>query len=366
MMQPHRFISHYLAPNPSAEKLSAFLDENSLQYAKAQILCLVVSGMLCVALSINLFEQNSQGLSWPLFAMCLLMIPNFFLLVITKSGFFPLLNTSLLLMGLGLYLILVRSMPDGSSLLWFLLLPPMFMFCVGLRLGSILFVCFLFLLGLFFCTPLDRYLVHDFPISLRLRCLASMAGSYIFALLAELMRYNTYKALRQAASLLEHHALTDPLTGLGNRRDFQNYFQANQAQAARLNREFSVALVDIDFFKTVNDNHGHEVGDHVLCHLTAVLSKHLRGGDRLFRWGGEEFVILMPETPLWEARKIAERLREAMEHAAYVMEDKTSINLTISIGLCSGSPFDNIETYLRGADENLYKAKNSGRNQVQG
>ena len=207
-------------------------------------------------------------------------------------------------------------------------------------------------------------MAHEYSIYFRTRFLASMFGTFIFSWLAEYVRLNTQRAFMQAARMLERHALTDPLTALGNRRDFQNYVAINQAQS-RLDRDFSIAIIDIDFFKKINDTYGHIVGDVVLCHIAAVLASQLRIADRLFRWGGEEFVILMPETAGNEARAVAERLRIAVERTPYIL-DGVPISLTVSIGLHSGNQTKSIDSHMAVADENLYKAKKMGRNQTQG
>ena len=129
---------------------------------------------------------------------------------------------------------------------------------------------------------------------------------------------------------------------------------------------FSIAMVDLDFFKQVNDSFGHAVGDQVLCHVGSLLAAYLRASDRIFRWGGEEFVILMPDTKAADAFSIMERLRHEVEITPFITEDGQLINMTISIGLHSGALSDNVDSLITAADTQLYLAKRSGRNQVKG
>lgn len=269
-------------------------------------------------------------------------------------------------MGLGGVLLCYKGAQDGGSLLWFLLLPPMLMFCVGLRLGTVLFLCFYLFLLLVTLTPLDRLLTYDLSWPFRWRFLASVFGIFIFSWLAEYTRSQTRRALVQAVQMLEHNSLTDPLTSLGNRRDFQNYFMVNQAQLQRSNRMFSIAMVDLDFFKAINDTFGHTMGDQVLCHISSLLAAYLRASDRIFRWGGEEFVILLPDTSAADARTIMERLRHEVEISPFITKDGRLINMTISIGLHSGTLSGSVDKHIAAADEKLYLAKRSGRNQIQG
>ena len=287
-------------------------------------------------------------------------------MLITKKGSIALIGNSVMLIFLGMFLLCFQGAPDGSSLFWFLLLPPLLMFCVGLLPGTILFLGFYLLLMVLLLTPLDSLLAHDISKPLRWRLLASMLGIFIFSWLAEYIRTQMRNALIQSVKMLEHSALTDPLTSLGNRRDFQNYFTVNQAQLKRSSRMFSIATVDLDFFKQVNDSFGHAVGDQVLCHVGSLLAAYLRASDRIFRWGGEEFVILMPDTKAADAFSIMERLRHEVEITPFITEDGQLINMTISIGLHSGALSDNVDSLITEADTQLYLAKRSGRNQVKG
>lgn len=170
--------------------------------------------------------------------------------------------------------------------------------------------------------------------------------------------------LDEAKMQLTHLANMDPLTNVFNRRYFINYAQT-ELERCRDGREFSILLIDVDHFKKVNDTHGHIIGDQVLNGAVAICARVLRAHDIMARLGGEEFIILLPDTPLELAYDIAERLRAAMEYAP-IGTDCGFINITVSIGISSYSPKEaiSLQELIRHADHAMYKAKDAGRNQV--
>ena len=174
---------------------------------------------------------------------------------------------------------------------------------------------------------------------------------------------NTEQKMNEAQ--LERLARTDVRTSLSNRRDFYERAQQEVARAKRSGKAFSLMLLDVDFFKKINDQYGHAGGDEVLRRLSRVLSDLLREVDTPARLGGEEFVVLMPETPLEGARLVAERVRAGMEATVVELGDGRFIRFTVSIGLAQWADGeDDIDVPLHRADEALYRAKAGGRNQV--
>lgn len=174
---------------------------------------------------------------------------------------------------------------------------------------------------------------------------------------------NTEQKMNEAQ--LERLARTDVLTSLSNRRDFYERAQQEVARAKRSGKAFSLMLLDVDYFKKINDQYGHAGGDEVLRRLSRVLTELLREVDSPARLGGEEFVVLMPETPLEGARTVAERVRARMQEAVVELGDGRLIRFTVSIGLAQwADDEDGIDVPLHRADEALYRAKAGGRNQV--
>ncbi|NNM52780.1 MAG: GGDEF domain-containing protein [Pseudomonadales bacterium] len=162
----------------------------------------------------------------------------------------------------------------------------------------------------------------------------------------------------QYAEALEQ-AMSDGLTGLGNRRAMNQALNRCIRSSHRYERVSSLLMLDIDHFKNINDKHGHAMGDHVLTVLAQTLHSALRLTDQAFRYGGEEFIILLPEASMTGARIVAERLRQAIDGM-----DIQGIFPTVSIGLACLRPDDNLNTWLNRTDQALYQAKRQGRNRI--
>lgn len=156
-------------------------------------------------------------------------------------------------------------------------------------------------------------------------------------------------------------ALRDPLTGFGNRLALEQSVNRELALAKRTGQALSLLMVDIDHFKSVNDLYGHAVGDSALKSIANLLDQHLRASDALFRYGGEEFLILLPHTPAEQALRVAERLRLAIDQQPIVMPE-LSLKLSISLGCATLNPDETAEALQNRADAALYKAKQQGRN----
>lgn len=184
------------------------------------------------------------------------------------------------------------------------------------------------------------------------------------AFLRALLDRMTREDLSAANDKLQALAHIDPLTGVGNRRDFETRAQRELARAQRHQRAVSLLTFDVDHFKRINDTHGHDVGDEVLRVLAGVAQQELREQDLLARFGGEEFVALLPDTTLDEALVVAERLR-SMLGACRVPTADDEIRFTVSVGVAqlADGPSD-LAALLKAADRALYQAKQKGRNQV--
>jgi two-component system cell cycle response regulator len=172
--------------------------------------------------------------------------------------------------------------------------------------------------------------------------------------------------LRDNVQLSMEMAITDALTGLYNRRYMETHLTMLVDQAAARGKALSLLLLDIDHFKAINDTYGHDVGDDVLREFATRLRKTTRGIDLACRYGGEEFVIVMPETDIAVAEAVAERIRRRIANEPFsIREGAAAIEVTLSIGLAAlGPPGDIGGTLLKRADQALYRAKRDGRNRV--
>ncbi len=168
-------------------------------------------------------------------------------------------------------------------------------------------------------------------------------------------------ALQTTLAREQELARTDPLTGIDNRRNLIDRAKHELDIAARYRQPLSVILFDLDHFKSINDTFGHTVGDHILQRITQFASAQLRSADVIGRYGGEEFIILMPMTKPEQAFSLAERIREDV--AAYSMPTpKGEVSVTLSIGIVELSPVESVEEVFHRADEAMYAAKQAGRN----
>lgn len=174
-------------------------------------------------------------------------------------------------------------------------------------------------------------------------------------------RIRNHIALRTALSELQHLAARDQLTALYNRRKLDESFEFEVARAERYNRPLSVILFDIDHFKVINDTHGHQAGDAALAGTGQWLQTALRTSDIPGRWGGEEFLVICPETGLETAAQLAERLRQDYAVQTFFKDQ----SLTASFGAAAHRKGRAAKDILLHADEALYRAKNGGRNRVE-
>lgn len=168
---------------------------------------------------------------------------------------------------------------------------------------------------------------------------------------------------------LKKIGLTDPLTGVNNRRFFDQRLEEEIIRSQRTQTALACLFVDLDKFKPINDTHGHQVGDLVLAQTAALIRQQLRVTDVLGRYGGEEFSILLAETGLEEAREIAERIRSAVASHDFTLADGNILRVTLSIGISCyqgnpGTVQECGEQLVRAADAAVYQAKDSGRNRV--
>ncbi len=181
----------------------------------------------------------------------------------------------------------------------------------------------------------------------------------------QIRRKRYTERLRDNVQMSIEAAITDGLTGLHNRRYMESHLRKLVEQAASRGKQLAVLVLDIDYFKSINDNYGHDCGDDVLREFATRVRKSIRGIDLACRMGGEEFVVVMPETDMAVAATVAERLRRRIAAEPFPIEQgKIMIDVTISIGIATLETQDNAAQILKRADQALYRAKRDGRNRV--
>lgn len=175
-------------------------------------------------------------------------------------------------------------------------------------------------------------------------------------------KLDVIKKINFMYSQTRYLSLTDALTGLYNRRHFNAELEREFMRSKRYGGNLCIAIIDIDFFKKINDTYGHLCGDYVLKEVAYLILENFRKTDMVFRYGGEEFVVIMTETSLENSLIPLERLRKTIENNNFIYKGK-KITVTISIGVETNQT-DTTDEFLNNADKALYQAKQNGRNQT--
>ncbi len=213
----------------------------------------------------------------------------------------------------------------------------------------------------------DLYIIAAFiPVSLLLISVGTQYSQQKYKLTKLVKQQaNLYSKLSKAHTELELVATTDELTRLANRREMNNRLTYEFDRIKRSKEPLSVLIMDLDNFKSVNDRYGHSFGDFILKEFADVLKNNLRSTDYIARWGGEEFLVLMPNTNGQQAKYKAEELARKVREREFTQEDQ-SVTITVSGGVAEVNANLSIEELINLADSYLYKAKSAGRNRVFG
>ncbi|GAB4542089.1 MAG: diguanylate cyclase [Thermodesulfovibrionia bacterium] len=208
----------------------------------------------------------------------------------------------------------------------------------------------------------DDYLPKPFDeAELNARIYAAMRTK---ALQDELKQRN--KQLEELTKRLELMAITDHLTGIYNRRHFEKIIETEFAKVLRYNLSLSCLMIDIDHFKGINDRYGHDAGDYVLKKVSELVSLSLREVDVLARWGGEEFIVLLPNTTKDDAKRVADRiLKTISDYKFNILPMDERVTVSIGVASVEDERVDKWERLIKVADDALYKAKTMGRNRVE-
>lgn len=259
--------------------------------------------------------------------------------------------------------LIVTGGESNTGPLWFYVFPPLLFYLTDLKTGTavLLFCCLLAVVVFQF--PQLPLVTAEYTTDFKIRFFATLTFESIFCFVLEASRLKARNELMNLARAHEHAARTDDLTGLSNRRDMQHRLNMEYSRYQRSGHHFSIALIDLDLFKRINDDYGHDAGDDVLRRFAALMQGIIRQTDVAARWGGEEFLILLPDTSLLQALTLAERLRSEVASTGFTFGGQP-LPITISAGICSIAKAGSIDELLKQADIHLYSAKEDGRNRI--
>lgn len=323
------------------------------------------NGLACALLLV--FGTVALRANYPVVAFVTLLhatICSINLLLLKTTGRLRLVRYGFLGGILMLYTFLIASGGiDQTGPMWAYPLAAATIFLQGARRGLWLIALMLAIAVLVFFGPLAITGMAVYALDFKIRFLSSFGALALFAGLHEYARARNQAQLLHVSAQLDRLSHTDQLTALPNRRYMANRLEAENSRYDRHRRAYSIVFADIDHFKSINDRFGHQVGDAALRAVAQTLRGQLRCADEICRWGGEEFLLLLPETDTVRAIDVAEKLRAAIANLE-VPHGDTLLHLSMSFGVHTVDGAQPIDTLIDLADQKLYLAKQRGRNRV--
>ncbi|AQQ69119.1 GGDEF domain-containing protein [Microbulbifer agarilyticus] len=275
----------------------------------------------------------------------------------------PMLVGALLLV-LFFYLLLSGGV-NNTGLMWAVMLVPGFINLYGYKWGTVTLAGVGATTGLILFYPDFPGLLAEYDTAHRARFIAVFGALTALTAILDSSRHQTQQMLHKLTAELENHASTDALTGLANRREAYRAIDEMERRNRELAGRYTVLIGDLDSFKAINDTYGHCFGDRILQDVAQTLQDNTRADDVVARWGGEEFLILLPNTDVQGGGILAEKLRHKVEALSAQYEE--DVKISISFGVAEGgsnAKQSGQSQLLAEADSRLYRAKDSGRNQV--
>ncbi|BFM18409.1 GGDEF domain-containing protein [Maricurvus nonylphenolicus] len=266
------------------------------------------------------------------------------------------------LYSLMIYLVYAGGVANTGPL-WVFIVAPVSMFIQGLKRGLIGLSIFSLIIVLIMFVPGEFFSNESYEPEFKLRFILSFLTVIFLSACYEYSREKSQNHTLQLSKQYEQLALTDQLTQLANRRGAFNKIEIEQARMARSKEPLSLILCDVDHFKKINDDYGHLTGDAVLIKLAERFKSLVRGQDMVARWGGEEFLFILPGTSVENAALVAQKIHDALAQEKIVHQGR-ELTITVSMGVVEMQVGGTVDTAINCADKYLYQAKNSGRNQT--
>lgn len=316
-------------------------------------------------LGLSSFQRDNHVLAISLFAASVLFFVAHHIHNFPQIGNTLRISTNIVwisLLGLMVYLVYTGG-HENTGPLWIYIVPPVAFFFGGMRKGLVNIGIFIIIVFLMLFSPYDELIGTVYSYDFRSRLIYSFLTVTLLFGFYEYSRQKSFQFIRNLSEKHEQQAMHDPLTGLPNRRGMWEHLEYEYNRSLRSKSNMSLLVCDIDHFKRVNDEHLHQGGDYVLQKLSELFTENLRKQDKVSRWGGEEFLILLPETDNEHAFVLAEKIRNIVKKTCFNYNNK-EISITISIGLTEVTEAFNIEHAINRADRYLFQAKENGRDQT--
>jgi diguanylate cyclase (GGDEF)-like protein len=250
--------------------------------------------------------------------------------------------------------LLISGGNEGTGVYWSYSISMLMVLLVGPKLGCIFMGLYIIVNSIFIFSSFS----YQYSNLEAIRIIITSITLFVLILASEWIRMGSYSAISEASEIHRQLANTDPLTGLLNRHGLKVKLDDYE-----LNLPTVVTILDVDKFKHINDNYGHDFGDLVLSKLSSLLTKTTKGGDLIARWGGEEFVLILYGTTIDSAKALVEKIKKEFQSHLFSFDDKL-VSVTFSAGLANLNSKSQFELAIKKADQHLYEAKNSGRNLV--
>ncbi|MDL2288873.1 GGDEF domain-containing protein [Oscillospiraceae bacterium OttesenSCG-928-F05] len=335
------------------------IDENARLRTNTILCMFLVSGFYVSMLVFGLIKRETI-LTVPTFIMSVITVALLILQVRSRAyKVYIAWSFGVMAIGMSLFLLYDGGAAD-LSYIWIFIVPLVAIMVVPVRASFVYNAILLGVIYLVVHTPLRDFLKADYPPGFGTLFPIALLFVTGCGYLAELVRWKTQAKLKESAKKLESFAFTDPLTGAYNRHALRSHFgEVASAPAHGL----SFGVCDLDFFKKVNDVYGHFAGDKMLCHVVQCMWDVLPADALLYRWGGEEFLIILKTDDRERAQIVLEKVRRKIAEAPLDV-DGAQIGMTVSIGAVCAEAGDLIQTCIARADKQLYGAKEAGRNRL--
>tara|TARA_R110001583_G_scaffold22377_6_gene83994 strand:+ start:7917 stop:8969 length:1053 start_codon:yes stop_codon:yes gene_type:complete len=252
---------------------------------------------------------------------------------------------------------------ENTGPLWIFIAAPVSVFIHGFKRGLIDLLAFMIVIIVILYLPQNVIEHAQYTAEFKIRLILSFSTVTFLSALYEISRQQSYAQILELSKKYELLARFDPLTKLSNRRDALNMLQYEQKKMLRNKNPVGLIICDIDYFKKINDKYGHNFGDKTLTALSELFKSQIREQDCVARWGGEEFLFILPETSIANAYIIGQKIQQALQQHKLMYKNKR-VHITVSMGISQLDINSSIDEAINNADKYLYQAKHAGRNKI--